>query len=440
MAVVTRGTPAAASPSFRRRSQLNLTPVLPGGENGGAKVFVLELLRRLAETAPDTNFVLLTQAASHEELADLDRKNVRRVMVVGASVRNTLQRRTDGPFTQSLRYVPDLFRRVAARAASIANRALKRFRNRARVRDIGADLLFCPFTAPTYFDRDVPTVCTIYDLQYKTYPSFFAPEDVAHRDRTFVEACRRATALTAISDYSRQSAIVHGKLPPDRICTIHLRMAQRIARPQEADAPILNRLGLVAQQYLLYPANFWKHKNHEMLLTAFGMARAQGLPEYVKLVCTGAPGERRDWLMRATAGLGLDSCVVFPGYLPDLELSALLANARGVIFPSLYEGFGLPVVEAMAAGVPVACSNSTSLPEVAGDAAILFNPKIPSEIAQAMRSLVLDQSSRERCIAAGNARAAEFSDLQRMAQEYWAVFQLAFAAHGTATRTSRVGA
>ncbi len=195
-----------------------------------------------------------------------------------------------------------------------------------------------------------------------------------------------------------------------------------------------------AQQYLLYPANFWKHKNHEMLLTAFGMARAQGLPEYVKLVCTGAPGERRDWLMRATAGLGLDSCVVFPGYLPDLELSALLANARGVIFPSLYEGFGLPVVEAMAAGIPVACSNATSLPEVAGDAAIVFNPKMPTEISAAILSLTLDESLRERCIAAGRVRASEFLDSRRMAQEYWRVFQVAFTARRAGTTPTKDGA
>jgi glycosyltransferase involved in cell wall biosynthesis len=402
-------------------------------------VFVLELVRRISEIAPETQFVLLTQAGSHEELGSLDRKNVRRVMVVGASPRDVPVRRDGGTLGRALRHVPDRFRRVIARAASIGIRTLKRFRNRSRIQEIAADLLFCPFTAPTYFDRDVPTVCTIYDLQYKTYPYFFAPEEIAQRDRTFLDACRHANALVAISDYSRDSAILHGRLPANRIRTIHLRMAHRIASPQETDAPILSRLGLVAERYLLYPANFWKHKNHEMLLTAFGMARAQGLPEDIKLVCTGAPGERRDWLMRAAVGLGLAEHVAFPGYLSDAEMSVVMANAKGVIFPSLYEGFGLPVVEAMAAGIPVACSNITALPEVADDAALLFNPKIPADITVSILSLVLDEAIRERCVAAGRARASEFSDSQHMAEEYWSVLRGAVAAHRSAVRRVRSG-
>ncbi len=408
---------------------VDLTPILPGGENGGAKIFVLELLRCLAEWHPSTNFVLLTQAASHEELSALDRDNVRRVMLVGSAVGNTVRPSIRGATARLLPYLPELLRRIVARFAYSVNRALKRFGNGSILRELGADLLFCPFTAPTFFDRTVPTVCTIYDLQFKAYPKFFTSEDVAQRKKTFQDACRRATALAAISDYSRQSAIFYGKLPQEKIRTIYLRMAQRIVRPQEVGAPILDQLGLIEQRYLLYPANFWKHKNHEMLLTAFGMACAQGLPKDMKLVCTGAPGERQAWLHQATIGFGLEDRVVFPGYLPDSELAIIMANACGIIFPSLYEGFGLPVVEAMAAGVPVACSNITSLPEVASDAAVLFNPKLPAEMAQALLTLVMNQPMRNRCIEAGKVRAAEFSDSHRMAEEYWDLFKFAVATH-----------
>jgi glycosyltransferase involved in cell wall biosynthesis len=290
-----------------------------------------------------------------------------------------------------------------------------------------ADLLFCPFTATTYFEPGIPTVCTIYDLQYKTYPEFFAAEDVAHRDRTFIEACRHATALTAISDYSRDSAVAHGNLDPERIRTIHLRMAQRISHEAEHDKAVLSFLGLTPQRYLIYPANFWKHKNHEMLLTAFGMACHERLAADIKLVCTGAPGVRQVWLMSAAHNMNLADRVLFPGHLPNAELAALMANCSGVVFPSLYEGFGLPVIEAMAAGVPVACSNATSLPEVAADAAIFFDPRIPTQIAQAMASLVEDEALRARLIQAGQQRATEFSDVERMAGEYWDLFQYALA-------------
>jgi len=129
--------------------------------------------------------------------------------------------------------------------------------------------------------------------------------------------------------------------------------------------------------------------------------------------------------MCAAHTMNLGDRILFPGYLPNSELAALMANCTGVVFPSLYEGFGLPVIEAMAAGVPVACSNTTSLPEVAADAAILFDPRVPTQIAQAMISLVENEALRARLIQAGKQRAAEFSDPERMAREYWELFQYA---------------
>ncbi len=405
---------------------VDLTPVLPGGENGGAKIFVLELLRRLADMAPQTRFILLTQAASHEELAILDRPNIRRRMVVGAIVASSLRPRLMGLAARLLPHLPVRLRSAVNRLGYKVNTALKRSGSGSLLRDMGVDLLFCPFTAPTYFEPGIPTVCTIYDLQYKTYPEFFAAEDVAHRERAFIEACRRATALTAISGYSRDSAITHGSLDPARIRTIHLRMAQRVVPGVEHDKAILGRLGLSLRRYLVYPANFWKHKNHEMLLTAFGMACHDGLAADIKLVCTGAPGARQAWLMSAARAMNLGDRILFPGYLPNAELAALIADCTGVVFPSLYEGFGLPVIEAMAAGVPVACSNTTSLPEVAAGAAIMFDPRVPVQIADAIRALVQDAACAE-LVKAGIKRAAEFADTKRMAGEYLDLFNFALA-------------
>lgn len=406
---------------------VDLTPVLPGGENGGAKIFVLELLRRLADKAPQTQFVLLTQAASHQELAALERPNMRRLMVIGPAETTPFRPRLPGFASRVLSRLPGRLRSAVSRLGYSLNAALKRSGSGALLRGMGADLLFCPFTAPTYFELGIPTVCTIYDLQYRTYPEFFTAEDAAHRDRTFRDACRRATALAAISDYSRDSAITHGGLDPARIRTIHLRMAQRIATGAASDKGILDLLGLTPRRYLIYPANFWKHKNHEMLLTAFGMACRNGLAPDIKLVCTGAPGARQQWLTSAAHAMNLGGRILFPGFLPHAELATLMTHCNGVVFPSLYEGFGLPVIEAMAAGVPVACSNTTSLPEVAADAAILFNPRVPTQIAQALVSLVDDTALRTKLIQAGYHRATEFSDMGRMADEYWDLFQYAMA-------------
>lgn len=403
---------------------VDLTPVLPGGENGGAKVFVLELLRRLSEHAPQTQFVLLTQAASHEELAAFDCANIRRVMVLDHANPPIVRRLGTRLLNAVVRRLPGRLKRIVQRTVNRLRPMLRR-PSQSLVSGLKADLLFCPFTAPAYFEIGVPTVSIIYDLQYKTYPEFFSEAEIAHRDRTFVEATQRSTALVAISEYTRQAVIRHGGVDPALIKTIHLHVSQYILHAAARDEGILTRLQLTAGQYLIYPANFWKHKNHEMLLTAFGIARRNGLDADVQLVCTGAPGERQQWLKRAAEALGLGDRVLFPGYLANAELLALITGSAGVIFPSLYEGFGLPVIEAMATGTPVACSNVTSLPEVAGDAALLFDPRVPDDIARAMIALAHDKELTASLVRAGELRVAQFSSSKVMAEEYWEAFQLA---------------
>lgn len=408
---------------------IDLTPVLPGGENGGAKIFTIELIGRLANTHPGTQFVLLTRASSHEELAVLDRKNIRRLMVlpdIAHSESPTPSRvRLLDFFLRLFTHLPGRVKRALGKILRYIKKRSLLHTSRSLLRDMQADLLFCPFTAPTYAEQGIPTVCTIYDLQYKTYPEFFSEEEVIHRDATFIEACRRATALSAISDYSRNSAISSGNLDPEKIRTIHIHLALRISQEKGASSNILEKLGLAPQRYLIYPANFWKHKNHEMLFTAFGLACKEGLDPDIKLVCTGAPGERQAWLGEAARAMNLENRILFPGYLSNTTLSELMSNSKGLVFPSLYEGFGIPVVEAMAAGIPVACSNTTSLPEVAGDAALLFDPRYPDQISRAIKSLFDDIELRDRLIRKGYLRSEKFSDLDRMAREYWELFEYA---------------
>ena len=171
---------------------------------------------------------------------------------------------------------------------------------------------------------------------------------------------------------------------------------------------------MIANKFFLYPANFWQHKNHHTLLTAFVAARKAGLPNDIKLVCTGAPGEGMNAVIAAAQSMGLGGVASFPGFVDDCEFVALMKSALGVVFPSLYEGFGMPIIEAMAVGCPVACSNCTSLPEVAGDAAILFDPHEPGEIAEAICRLESDQELRSMLVARGKKRANEFADAEQM--------------------------
>lgn len=404
-----------------RRVVVDLTPVLPGGENGGAKIFVLELLHRLPRLAPQCRFVLLTRAESHEELRVLDCANVERLMVLDVPYLNLRYSRLRSFARRVLPWIPRGLREWLRRSGDRFARRRKMPFAESLLHRLGADLLFCPFTAPIYAEPGIPLVSTIHDLQYKTYPQFFSGDDVAHRHATFVDACRQATRLVAVSDYTRKSAIQHGDLDPQRISTIHHRLGGRLVAPPDTDASALDAHGLSPGRYLVYPANFWRHKNHEMLLTALGMAPAYGLPGDIRLVCTGATGPRRDYLMAASNALGLEERVCFRGFVTNAELAVLLANSAGMVFPSLYEGFGLPVLEAMQAGVPVACSDTTSLPELASGAALLFDPRVPADIARAMVELCTDVDCRTRLISRGRERAREFTDADRMAREYWAL-------------------
>jgi glycosyltransferase involved in cell wall biosynthesis len=145
----------------------------------------------------------------------------------------------------------------------------------------------------------------------------------------------------------------------------------------------------------------------------------------MRLVCVGTPGAHFEEVSRRAEKLGLGGSVVLRGYATDEELGWLYRNAAGVVFPSLFEGFGLPVVEAMAFGIPVACSRTSALPEIAGDAAILFDPSDAKAIAESIVRLATDPTHRESCVRLGKARAADFLDAGQMARSYIDCFTLA---------------
>ncbi len=379
-----------------------MTPVLPGSENGGAKLVAMELIRQLSKLTPACEWLLLASEKGFADLASLDARNVRRLQV------GTNGRLLDGKRSW-----------------------LKQ--RQGVMQELAADLLFCPFTTARFFDPQIPMVAIVYDLQHRTYPDFFSSTEYAHRDREFQGICRLAAHLICISDDTRQAVLKYGKIDPLQVSTIHIGLYRRLAAlPTDGTAAVLRRLGLEVGQFLLYPANYWPHKNHEMLLTAFGIYRAGHPESKLKLVCTGGLDNRRQALQEIATQMGLGDCVVITGYLPDVEFVALLRESLGLIFPSLFEGFGMPVLEAMAFDKPVLCSNVTSLPEVAGNAALLFDPRKPLEIADAIEQLEGDPELAGMLVERGRKQLATFADATGMAQQYWQVFQAVFAnAHFT---------
>lgn len=401
-----------------RRIAVDLTPVLPGGENGGAKLMTIELIRNLSRIFSECEFLLLTSERSNAELASLDAANVRR-LVVNREVEKS--GRIQLGISRLVEFLPA---GIKVRLSALRARVIRRSKGASLLTSLNADLLFCPFTAPFFYDPEIPSVSVVYDLQHIYYPQFFTPEECYHRDKHFKEACRLSKRVICISDYVRDTVIKNGGISPQKVRTVYIRLSSRLptVSPEKVER-ILNRFQLISGRFLLFPANFWAHKNHQMLFTSFGMYCAKYLDSDLKLVCTGVPGPRMEYLEDAAKRMRLAERIVLPGYLSDEEYAVLICSCKAVIFPSLYEGFGMPVTEAMVSGKPVLCSDVTSLPEVAGEAALYFDPKRPQTIVNTIERLEHKQNLTEQLIERGHRQAAKFNNAEEMAREYWQVFR-----------------
>lgn len=268
----------------------------------------------------------------------------------------------------------------------------------------GIDVYFCPFG--TLWPRPVrkPSVLTFHDMQERFYPEFFTAKELEERFFHYDWSLRMADAVIAISDFTRAMVTDLAGVPRSH-CHVVPHVADELPDPvRPANLPA----GLGAgRPFVFYPANFWRHKNHERLLEAFARDELRGSP--VELVCTGSRLGREATWDAHLARLGLHSRVHHLGKVTRREISWLFRNARGLLFPSLFEGFGIPLLEAMTSGCPIACGANTSQADVAGRAALYFPAEDPAAIARAARRLDEDESLRRRLVAAGLQRAPAFN-------------------------------
>jgi glycosyltransferase involved in cell wall biosynthesis len=226
-----------------------------------------------------------------------------------------------------------------------------------------------------------PAAATVHDLQHEELPGFFSRSQQAYRHRVYGWTIRTSRIVIAISEYIRGSLIERHGLDPERVRTIHHGLDHDVYSPGPGPR----------ERFLLYPANRWPHKNHERLFEAFALVRRDE-PE-LRLVLTGVGHERRP----------LPPGVEARGLVPVAELVGLYRRAAALVFPSLHEGFGLPPLEAMACGCPVAVSRVASLPEVCGDAAVYFDPLSVEDVARGIADVLAHPP------AGGPARAARFT-------------------------------
>lgn len=383
---------------------IDVTPILPGGKCGGAKQVVMELLRGFGQRATSEDFMLLTASHNHDFFYEAEGFGMERICVSKMpSGKSHLMRR--------------IFNKVKKSFSAGAKQDILK-RN-------GVSVLFCPMTAPTYHEDGVPTVSTVYDLQHLYYPSFFSDQELMSRMAFYEQLKEKVDYVTCISSFTRNSVIEKLNIPAERTFTVPICIHSRLAIPSDdLTESVLRRFDLSKRTYCFYPANLWPHKNHEILLVAFNMFTRRH-PEYnLHLVLTGEKISGSEIIEDEIRQMGLEKAVHFLGYLSEDELSAIWNGSYFLIFPSLFEGFGIPLVEAMMYGKPILASSVTSIPEVAGDAAIYFDPMKPEEIVNAMRRIMEDKRLYRNLVAEGHKRLNYF-DYNKMIDGYLSIIRKA---------------
>ncbi len=381
---------------------VNLLYLRPG-QVGGSEIYARSLLRALqglgseenVELTVFTNGVAAPTFAPGAESGTLGAPGLR-VVTVDPRPR----------FSQA--------RRLLAENAGLVPH-LRRLRRAGRALDV----LWSPANfAAVALPCGVPQVVTIHDLQHLHLPDYFSRGRRLARTTLMRASAARAARVIAISRYTRDDLVNRGWARPERTVTI-LEGVDRLARPDAARVQATRaRLGLDGP-YLFYPAMMAPHKNHKTLLGAFARARRRLLDEgwgALTLVLSGKVTPLRQRLDAQAASLGVADAVRHLGFLDRRDLYDVLTGAQALVFPSRFEGFGLPPLEAMQCETPVVSSDAASLPEVVGDGGLLVDPSDAPAWADAITRVCQDEALRGDLIARGRVQVERFS-WERAARE-----------------------
>src|SRR5712692_6885939 len=280
-----------------------------------------------------------------------------------------------------------------------------------KLRRLGAELLHSPhYVRPLLCT--IPSVVTIHDCIHLLFPEYL-PSRMGWRYAHFMmgSAIRRSALVFTVSEAARGDILrFYPWADPERVLVVPNAIdATMLEDPGPEEMERVKERYQIRGRFVLFAGNIKPHKNLERLIVAFGLLKQRPGNDDVKLLIIGDEVNRYGSLRRAVEAAGVRQDVRFFGFVPDHTLAALYRLASVFVFPSLYEGFGLPPLEAMACGTPVVTSSLSSLPEVVGDAAVLVDPYHPEDIARGLEDVLSDPALQADLSARGRARAHEFS-------------------------------
>jgi glycosyltransferase involved in cell wall biosynthesis len=271
----------------------------------------------------------------------------------------------------------------------------------------GADVVHFPFQDA--FTTEIPSIYQPHDLQHLHLPEFFSSWQRQRRERIYRTYSERAEAVVAMTSWGRRDFIENHGLAEGKVWVVPgASVLPEYPAPTPADLEGMRERLSLPDAFLLYPAQPWPHKNHERLLAALALIRER-TQSTIPLVCPGAPAGEFDRVRDRSRELGLEQTIVFPGFVSPKELRGLYELATALVFPSRFEGWGLPVCEAFSADLPVASSSATGLPDLVGDAGLIFDPESNEQIADAVQRIWTDEGLRRTLAERGRERSELFS-------------------------------
>ena len=352
---------------LKKRIGVDLTPMRKGGINGGLKPLIINSIKKMHELIiENASFVFFTNSESHDEVREFAGKDDEIVCIL------TIEDHT-----------------VQISNTTNALESIGEYSNPLLMYENNVDVLYCPFGATNLKGKGIPVVSCIVDLLHKDYPLSISETEIIHREKYLSQTIANSDAINCISQHVMQRVKdvypqYQGKLFYT-YNTIHERF-------NTISSEKVEEIG--ENPFFFYPANYWLHKNHEVLFIAYNMYLKKQNSDAWSLVLTGHEDERCKSLKALAETLGIEKNVLFMGHLSENKIKYVWERASALVFPSLHEGFGIPLIEAMHFGKPIVASNICSIPEIVGDSADLVDPRSPDEIASALYKVSSDHKYR----------------------------------------------